>query len=119
MKSQLLPSLAFNGLIIAAGGMRLKGEQNQTGTLGNAPFCAERACTAPVRLPGRRCHGSRHFSGREDLAVASAGDGLPDQLGHIHDQIGPVCAGSPGVRTSSVQTQTTSLSRLYGSRSAR
>jgi hypothetical protein len=28
-----------------------------------------------------------HFGGREDLTGASAGDGLPDQLGHIHDQI--------------------------------
>ena len=28
-------------------------------------------------------------SGREDLAGASVGYGLPDQLGHIHDQIRP------------------------------
>jgi hypothetical protein len=40
-ESQLLPSLAFNGSIIAAGGIRLKGEQDQTVTPTRALFCRE------------------------------------------------------------------------------
>ena len=69
---------------------------------------------------GRLGPGSGEVAGRGDghrqagrPAGVSAGDGLPDQLGDIDDQIrsGPGWAGSLGVRTSPAHTQTVLFSR--------